>query len=78
VPAAVGRRMTDELSVPDYLEVDPLAPWPTLAERESGLLLPPEFYEGIPGRMDSPLRTCQQGTPTSVEFAQQVADGSSM
>ena len=42
--------MTNEPPLPH-----PLAPWPTLAERESGLLPPPEHYEGIPNHMVAPL-----------------------
>lgn len=43
--------MTDKPQQPN-----PLAPWPTLAERESGLLPPPEYYEDVPAHMDRPLR----------------------
>jgi hypothetical protein len=39
------------------LQPHPGAPWPTLAERESGLLPPPEYYEDVPAHMDRPLRS---------------------
>lgn len=40
---------------PDQLA--PLAPYPTLAERDAGQLPEPEFYEGVPAHMERHLRT---------------------
>ena len=63
-PPATVLAMTDEASpaatptAPSSsapLTPDPLAPWPTLAERDSGLLPPPEYYEGVPPHMVAPL-----------------------
>lgn len=36
---------------------NPLAPYPTLTERDAGQLPEPEFYEGVPAHMELHLRT---------------------
>lgn len=66
--AGYGPVVTDE-----PLLLHPLAPWPTLAERESGLLPPPEYYEDVPVHMERPLLAwVEYAISNDEEFARRV------
>jgi hypothetical protein len=54
------------------VEFDPLAPWPTLAERDAGELPSTELYEGVPPHLSPYLSGWVSNTLVNDELARKV------